>query len=66
LSSIHPTDPFGALQAISQELAFLSPQSVACAILGDGRVALILDPDTLGTLQKTVHRNAASGAVAFH
>jgi len=37
-----------------------------CAILGDGRVALILDPDALGTLQRTVHRNAASGAVAFH
>lgn len=25
----------------------------SCAILGDGRVALILDPDTLGTLGKT-------------
>jgi chemotaxis protein histidine kinase CheA len=37
-----------------------------CAILGDGRVALILDPDTLGTLQRTPHRNAALSAVAFH
>lgn len=37
-----------------------------CAILGDGRVALILDPDTLGTLQRTAHRNAALSTVAFH
>ena len=37
-----------------------------CAILGDGRVALILDPDTLGTLQRTPHRNAALSTVAFH
>jgi two-component system chemotaxis sensor kinase CheA len=37
-----------------------------CAILGDGRVALILDPDALGTLQRTTHRHAASSAVAFH
>ena len=29
MTSNQPTDPFGALQAIAAELAFLSPQSVA-------------------------------------
>lgn len=37
-----------------------------CAILGDGRVALILDPDTLGTLQRTPHKNTAASSHALH
>lgn len=37
-----------------------------CAILGDGRVALILDPDTLGTLQRTTHKKTALNTAAFH
>jgi two-component system chemotaxis sensor kinase CheA len=37
-----------------------------CAILGDGRVALILDPDALGTLQRTAHKKTALSTAAFH
>jgi two-component system chemotaxis sensor kinase CheA len=37
-----------------------------CAILGDGRVALILDPDALGTLQTTAHKKTALSTAAFH
>jgi len=36
-----------------------------CAILGDGHVALILDPDALGSLQKTNFRSALISPVAF-
>jgi two-component system chemotaxis sensor kinase CheA len=36
------------------------------AILGDGRVALILDPDTLGSLQKTSFRSATEPAQVSH
>jgi hypothetical protein len=45
LTSTHPTDPFGALQAISQELAFLSPQSVAS--ISTATAQLIRDHYTL-------------------
>jgi two-component system chemotaxis sensor kinase CheA len=36
-----------------------------CAILGDGHVALILDPDALGSLQKTNFGSALISPVAF-
>ena len=36
-----------------------------CAILGDGHVALILDPDALGSLQKTNFHSALISPVAF-
>jgi two-component system chemotaxis sensor kinase CheA len=37
-----------------------------CAILGDGHVALILDPDTLGTLQRTNFRSVSLSPSAIH